>query len=301
MEPTGSSFSFITRTQLYFSLYGVYLVTEIIFPTIAFIATLPSAYLGVSISLVLLCGCFVALKYVDESTVRDDSGHPEDTESTASLHTSEATEVLPDQASQQTNLLTLLRSRKVLFILVIFTLPAFAYTALQALIPYLLANRRPDQNLQQVLVTIFSAEIFRVVLFAFFAPWAIAFAQTRFRIRQAKIDTWIIRGSLLLMAIGGAFMTAATTVASRTIGESVSKNLRANMYLFTNYHSYCGLFHRVWLESVPVVICYFPGGAKTPWATVWYCSGCGDDGSAHHMAHFPTSIGQCSQKGRPVA
>ncbi|KAL2279895.1 hypothetical protein FJTKL_13051 [Diaporthe vaccinii] len=209
------------RSQLYFSLYGVYLVAETIFPTIAFIATLPSPYLGLSISLVFLCGCFLALKYVDESTIRDDSGHPEDTESTASPQTNEATVVLPDQVSRQTKLLTLLRSRKVLFTLALFTLPAFAQVALQALIPYLLVNRSPDETLQHVLLTIFSGEIFRVVLFAFFTPWAIAFGQRRFGIRQAKIDTWIIRGSLLLMAISGAFMTSATTVASRTIAAVV--------------------------------------------------------------------------------
>ncbi|KAG6355929.1 hypothetical protein INS49_015313 [Diaporthe citri] len=164
------------RSQLYFFLYGAYLVTVTIFPTIAFIATLPSVYPRV---------------------------------------------VLPGQDSRQANFLTLLRSRKVLFILVIFTLPAFAQTAFQAVTPYLLVNRRPDETLQHVLLTIFSGEIFRVVLFAFFAPWGIAFAQGRFRIHQAKIDTWIIRGSLLLMAISGAFMTSATTVASRTIAVVV--------------------------------------------------------------------------------
>ncbi|KAI7780985.1 hypothetical protein LA080_015328 [Diaporthe eres] len=93
--------------------------------------------------------------------------------------------------------------------------------AAEALIPYLLVNRSPDETLQHVLLTIFSGEIFRVVLFAFFTPWAIAFGQRRFGIRQAKIDTWIIRGSLLLMAISGAFMTSATTVASRTIAAVV--------------------------------------------------------------------------------
>lgn len=197
--------------------------------------------------------------------------------------------------------LTLLRSRKVLFILVVFTLPVFAQTALQALIPYLLVNRRPDENLQQVLLTIFSGEIFRVVLFAFFAPWANSLAQRRFGIRQAKIDTWLIRGSLLLMAISGAFMTSATTVASRIIGESQFENLRRNIYPFTDYHSCCGLFHRLWLESAPVVIYYFPGGASTPWATLWCGPGCGDDWSTHYVAHFSKSACKCPQKGRPVA
>lgn len=231
MEPTECNGSHLTRTQLYFSLYGAFLVTEIIFPTIAFFAVLPSVYLGLSISLVFLCGCFIALKYVEESTIRDDSGHPEDTESTASHPTNEATVDLPGQASRQTDFLSVLRSRKVLFTLIIFILPAFAQTALQALFPYLLANRRSDQTLQHVILAIFSGEIFRVVLFAFFTPWAISFAQRRFGIRQVKIDTWMIRGSLLLLAIGGAFMTSATTVASRTIGESVFENLRGEIYI----------------------------------------------------------------------
>lgn len=270
-------------------------MTEAIFPTIAFFASIPSVYLELSISLVLLGGCFVALTYVDESTVRDDPGRSGDAESTVPNHPSEAT-ILPDQISRQRNLLTLLRSRKVLFTLVVFTLPVFAQTALRTLVPYFLAKRRPDQSLQQVLLSIFPGEVFRVVLFALFTPWAISFVQRRWRICQAEIDTWMIRGSLLLLAFSGAFITSATTFASRTIGESVSETSQRDLDPMTDHHSCCDLRNGLRFEGVIVVIHYFPGKVRAPWATLRFGSGCGNDSSTHRVASLPRCLCGYSQR-----
>lgn len=215
-------------------------------------------------------------------------------ESTASSHPGEAP-ILPDQISRQGNLLTLLRSRKVLFTLVIFTLPVFAQTAMRTLVPYLLAKRRQDQTLQQVLLSIFPGEVFRVVLFALITPWAISFLQRRWRICQAEIDTWVIRGSLLLLAFSGAFITSATTFASRTIGESVSETSQRYSDPMTDHHSCCDIHDGLRLEGVLVVIYYFPGGIRAPWANLWFGSGCRDDRSTHRVAYLPRCLRGYSQ------
>lgn len=218
LNSTEENCSSLPRSQLYFSLHGAYLVIEFFFPMVALIASLPSAYLGLSISLLLLCGCFVALKFVSESTIREDPGHPQDTESAVPHHPSEAT-AFPDHGIRQTSLLTMLRSRKVLFTLLVFTLPALAETARRAFIPYFLVNRRPDQHLQEIILVPLPGEIIRIILFALFVPWAIQFVQKSYGVYQSVIDTWMIRGSLLLLAISSAFTPSATTYATRTIGE----------------------------------------------------------------------------------
>lgn len=274
-------------------------MTEAIFPTIAFFASIPSVYLELSISLVLLGGCFIGLRYVDESTIRADPGSSGDVETTGLRHPSEAT-TLPDQISRQRNLLTLLRSRKVLFTLVVFTVPVFAQTALRTLVPYFLAKRRPDQSLQQVLLSIFPGEVFRVILFALFTPWAISFVERRWRICGAEIDTWMIRGSLLLLAFSGAFVTSATTFASRTIGESVSETPRRDFDPITDHHSCCDLRNGLRFEGVIVVIHYFPGKVRAPWATLWFGSGRRNGSSTHRVAYLPRCLRGYSQ-GWPVA
>lgn len=188
-------------------------------PIVAFLAAIPSVYLELSLALVFLCGCFVALKFLEESSIRDDSERQEDAESTGSHHPGEETS-FPDQDSRQRNLHTLLRSPKVVAPLVVFILPAFAQTAMRACIPYFLVHRPPGQKRNEPFLALFPGEIFRIIFFAFFVPWLIPFVQKRFGIRQYLVDVWIIRGSLLLFAISSAFVTSALTLATRIIGES---------------------------------------------------------------------------------
>lgn len=187
-------------------------------PIVAFLAAIPSVYLELSLALVFLCGCFVALKFLRESSIRDESERQEDAESTGSHHPGEAT-VFPDQDSRQTNLHTLLKSPKVVVPLIVFTLPAFAETAMRACIPYFLMHRPPGQKRSEPFLALFPGEIFRIILFIFFVPWIIPFVQNRFGFRRSVIDAWIIRGSLLLFAISSAFVTSALTLATRIIGE----------------------------------------------------------------------------------
>lgn len=188
-------------------------------PIVAFLASIPSVYLELSIALLFLCGCFGLLKFVDESSIRDESERQGDAESTGSHHPDEAT-VFSDQDSRETKLHTLLRSPKVVAPLLVFTLPAFALTAMRACIPYFLVHRPPGQKRNEPFLALFPGEIFRIVLFTFFVPWVIPFVRNRFGIRQSVIDAWIIRGSLLLFAISSAFVTSALTLATRIIGES---------------------------------------------------------------------------------
>lgn len=273
---------------------------EFFFPALAFIASIPSTYLGFSISLVFLCGCFVALKFVDESTIREDPGHPQDAESTVPYHPSEAPS-FPDHDSRQMSLLTLLRSRKILFALLVFILPVFAETARRSFTSYFLVNRHPGQNLQDALLPPLPGEIIRVILFALFVPWAIQFVQKRFGICQSVIDTWMIRGSLLLLAISSAFTPSATTLATRIIGESETGLWREHVYFDTDYHSHCGLCHWLRLESFLVVIHYFPGETRTTRTTLRYSPGCRDDRTTHRMAPDRTCFDQCWQKSELVA
>lgn len=256
MESTEDNRSYVPRSQLYFSLFGAYLVIEFFMPTLALFASIPSVYLEVSISLVFLCGCLVALKFVDESTIRQEPGRSEDAESTISHHPSEAA-VLPDQDSQQNNTFSLLRSRNILFTLAVFILPVFAETARRAFTPYFLVNRRPGQSLQEVYLALLPGEIVRVLLFALFVPLAIPFVQKRWGVCQSAIDSWMIRGSLLLLAISCAFTTSATTVASRLIGESASEP-RGYVDLFADAYRLFGLRRWLGLESFPTVIHYSP-------------------------------------------
>lgn len=211
--------SCLLRSQLYFLLYGVYLLIETFMPIVAFFASIPSVYLELSLALVFLCGCFVALKFLKESPIRDESERQEDAESTGSHHPGEAT-VFPDHDSRQTNLQTLLRSPKIMAPLVVFILPAFAQTATRACIPYFLVHRPPGQSRSEPFLALLPGEIFRIILFTFVVPWVIPFVQKRFGIRQRAVDAWIIRGSLLLFPISSAFVTSALTLATRIIGES---------------------------------------------------------------------------------
>lgn len=196
-------------------------------PIVAFLASIPSVYLELSIALLFLCGCFVLLKFVDESSIRDESERQEDAESTGSHHSGEAT-VFPDQDSRQTKLHTLLKSSNVVAPLVVFILPAFAQTAMRACIPYFLVHRPPGQKRNEPFLALFPGEIFRIVLFTLFVPWVIPFVQNRFGIRQRVVDAWIIRGSLLLFAISSAFVTSALTLATRIIGESALQTSQQN-------------------------------------------------------------------------
>lgn len=291
LKSSGESCSYILRSQLYFSLHGAYLLIEFFFPTVAFIASVPSAYLGLSISLVLLCASFVALKFVDESTIREDPGHPQDAESTVSHHPSEAT-AFPDHDLRHTSLFMMLRSRKVLFTLLVFTLPALAETARRAFIPYFLVNRRPDQHLQEILLVPLPGEIIRIILFALFVPWAIQFVQKRYRIYQSVIDTWMIRGSLLLLAISSAFTPSATNFATEIIGESAIEPWREHLDPDANYHSFCGLCHWVRLESFLIVIHYFPSQARTTRATLRHSPDCRDNRKSHRMAPYRACLDQ---------
>lgn len=191
-------------------------MTGAIVPYVAVITTVTSLYLQVSLALVFLGGCFVVLKSVHESKILDDSQRSEDMESNAPHHPSEAP-VLSEQTAcaRQTDILTLLKSRKVLFTLIIFIISKFAENAFQALTLYFLALRGSDKTLQQVLLSIFPGQIVMAGLFALFVPWVFPFVQRRFGIRQAEIDNWVIRGSLSLLAISGAFVTSASSFAAR--------------------------------------------------------------------------------------
>lgn len=239
-----------------------------------------------------------------ESKILEDSERSEDTESNASHHASEAP-ALSEQAARPTDLLTLLKSRKVLLTLIVFIVPSFAENAFQALSSYFLARRGPDQTFQQVLLSIFPGQIFRAVLFALFVPWAFSFLQRRFGIRQAEIDSWIIRGSLLLLALSGAFVTSSSSFAARVIGEQHSHldptRICGSCYLGTDDHSCHRFCHGLRLENVVVVIHYFPSGTQTPRATLWCGSGCGGVGTAYCVAHSTRFCGQTSQQGRPMA
>lgn len=191
---------------------------EVLIADLAYIAAIFSVCIPISISLVLLGGSFVALIFVDESAIRDDSQHPEDAESTVTHHSSEE-QVLSHQFSARSRFLTLLRSNKTLFTLVVFILPILAQNALRWLTAYAVTIRGPNQGIGQILISLSWGGLFKAVLFALLVPWAIPFVQKRFRIRQSTIDIWIIRGSLLQLTIGGAFVTVASTYASRVIGE----------------------------------------------------------------------------------
>lgn len=196
-------------------------MTEAIIPFIqieALVVDTPLVYLNVLLSLVFLGSCFVVFRYVDESSVIEDSRRSEDTESTLSNHSSEIPG-LPDQAAGQTGLLWLLRSRQILFFLVVFTLPAFVEIALQASTTYLWVTRPSDQDRQQVPLSLLPGGIIRFLLFVFIVPRAISFVQKRFGISNPGVDIWIIRGSLLSLAISGALITSVSTFASRMIGE----------------------------------------------------------------------------------
>lgn len=200
-------------------------------PIVAFLAAIPSVYLELSLALVFLCGCFVALKFLEESSIRNDSERQEDAESTVSHHPGEET-TFPDQDSRQRNLHTLLRSPKVVAPLAVFILPAFAQTAMRACIPYFLVHRPPGQKRNEPFLALFPGEIFRIIFFAFFVPWVIPFVQKRFGIRQYVVDVWIIRGSLLLFAISSAFVTSALTLATRIIGKSALQISQQETYTF---------------------------------------------------------------------
>lgn len=179
-----------------------------------------SVFIPISISLVLLGGTFVALIFVDESAVRDDSQRPEDAESTATHRSNEAP-VLSLQLSGQWRFLALLRSRQVLFTLFVFILPVLAQNASRWLLAYSYMIHGPNQGVGQIIMSLSWGGLFKVVLFTLFVPWAIPFAQKRFGIRQSAVDVWIIRGSILHLAFAAAYVTVATTSAARVIGEYI--------------------------------------------------------------------------------
>jgi hypothetical protein len=191
---------------------------EVFITEIAYVAVIFSVCIPISISLILLGVCFVPLIFVDESTLRDDSQHPEDAESTV-IHSPSEAPVLSHQSSGQSRFLTFLRSRKVLFTLSVFILPVLAQNALRWLSAYAVMIRRPDQGTGQILLSLSWGGLFKAVLFALFTPWAIPFVQKRFGIRQSALDVWIIRGSVLVLAFAAAYVTVAATSASRVIGE----------------------------------------------------------------------------------
>lgn len=192
---------------------------EVFIPSVAYYTDILSVYVPFSISMVLLGGCFVVLKFVGESAIRDESQCPEDSESPA-VQRSSAELGIWDQVSGRSALLTFLRSDRVIFALVAFVLPAFAQTALRTLTYYAIMIRGPRRgHIRDILVSLSWGELFRAIVFALIVPWAIPFVQKRFGARRSALDVWIIRGSILMLAIAGAYVTVASGYATRTIGE----------------------------------------------------------------------------------
>lgn len=122
------------------------------------------------------------------------------------------------------SLISLLRSRNVLIILVIFIAPAFRPTTTHVLLQYM--SSRFQWKLSQSTVFISEIAIINIILYLLVLPRVTHWIETRFKIPQEVIDLAVVRGSLLLLVVGALLLSCAAKAifiipgpSFRTIGS----------------------------------------------------------------------------------